>query len=162
MSLDEVDSFWAWLERQGDTRRMIARRAGVSVRTVQLGIARAVARKVNPPPPRIPRPPRLTPLFGCRPWTPQSECPHRGLIGDGDRVCCMVCHRTGIEKHPALCRNPRTDPPREPRAKPAEAWPKAKETRRARRARLFARALKDVTAYLETVPADFRQPSENG
>ncbi len=161
LNVEQVDSLWAWLEREGLSRRSIARRAGVSVRTVQLGLARAKARRANPPIGRKPRPPRLEPLFGCRPFTPQSDCPHRGPIRGGERVACMVCHKTGIEDHPALQRDPRTDPAREPRrAGRTVGRAQDRETRKQRRARLFARSEKSITCYVATCPGQSEEVSK--
>jgi hypothetical protein len=42
--------------------------------------------------------PRFTPLFGCRPFTPQTTCEDvhpGGSIPTGSRCVCMVCHQTG-------------------------------------------------------------------
>lgn len=47
----------------------------------------------------------LVPIFGIRAWSAASDCrdvhPH-GPIPAGSRCCCMACHRSGREKHPAL------------------------------------------------------------
>lgn len=95
--------------------------------------------------PRTPSWLELVPLFPIGPFTPTSECPHRGPIPDGSLLCCMVCSASGMDGHPALKRNPETDPrpepkPRHPRRtnmarrEEAEAKP---ATRRQRRSRVF-------------------------
>ena len=82
--------------------------------------------------------PRLVPLFPIGPFTPQAACSHHGPIRPGSMFCCMVCSHSGMDGHPALKRNPRTDPRPEPRvAEPAKAGG-ARETRKERRRRLHA------------------------
>ena len=83
------------------------------------------------------RPPTLVPLFPVVPYSPQAACAHHGAIPDGSALCCMVCHRSGVDGHPALQRDHRTDPAPE-RAPEAPAKPGKRETRKQRRARLFA------------------------
>jgi hypothetical protein len=58
--------------------------------------------------------PVLVPLFPIEPFTPHSTCPHHGPIRPGSVFCCMVCNQSGMEDHPALKRDPRTDPRPEP------------------------------------------------
>jgi len=70
-------------------------------------------------------------------YTPQSICAHRRALRSGSLFCCMVCHRSGIDGHPALKRDPRTDPSPEPKPAPAPAKT-GRETRKQRRQRLFA------------------------
>jgi RNA polymerase sigma factor (sigma-70 family) len=84
---------------------------------------------------RRPRPPTLVPLFPIGAYTPSATCAHRRPITPGSVLCCMVCHQSGVDAHPLLQRDPRTDP--RPEQKPAPApKPGAIETRRQRRARL--------------------------
>jgi RNA polymerase sigma factor (sigma-70 family) len=84
------------------------------------------------------RPPGLVPLFPISAFTPRSTCPHQVPIAPGSALCCMVCHRSGMEGHPALQRDPRTDPAPEPRpAPPPEPGAESRETRRERRRRRF-------------------------
>ena len=59
-------------------------------------------------------PPRLVPLFPIGPLTPQSTCPHHGPMRPGSVFCCMVCSQSGMDDHPALKRDPSTDPPPSP------------------------------------------------
>lgn len=66
----------------------------------------------------------LEPLFPNRAFAPDSECPHAGLIPAGSILCCMVCHQSGVDDHPAFARDPRTDPKPEPKVEtPAEPEP---------------------------------------
>jgi hypothetical protein len=82
-------------------------------------------------------PPRLVPLFPIGPFTPQSTCPHHGPIRPGSVFCCMVCSRSGMDDHPALKRDPRTDPRPEPKVPvPTGLGSGERETRRERRRRM--------------------------
>jgi hypothetical protein len=153
--------------RRGISIREVANREGLSIRRVQLGVTRArlrddLSRKTNSrnrdflrmmdstrtmswgvgargdDPERSGRqPPQLIPLFPIGPFTPRSTCPHHGPIRRGSAFCCMVCFRSGMDDHPALQRNPRTDPRPDP--KPSGPAPAAgRETRKQRRQRLFS------------------------
>ncbi len=53
---------------------------------------------------------RLVPLFPIGAFTPRSSCPHHGPIRSGSVFCCMVCSQSGLDDHPALKRDPITDP----------------------------------------------------
>ena len=86
--------------------------------------------------PSRPRPPQLVPLFPITVYDAQSTCPHHGPIRRGSLLCCMVCHRSGMDHHAAFQRDRATDP--KPDKKPAPARPGQRETRRQRRARLYA------------------------
>ncbi len=82
-------------------------------------------------------PPRLVPLFPIGPFTPQSTCPHHGPIRPGSVFCCMVCSQSGMDDHPALQRDPSTDPKPEPRVPaPTGLDPGKRETRKERRRRM--------------------------
>jgi hypothetical protein len=87
---------------------------------------------------------RLIPLFPIGAFTPRSACPHHDTIERGSRLCCMVCHGSGMDDHPGLERDPKTDPSPEPTPKPAvdAAAPskarKSKVTRKQRRRRELA------------------------
>jgi hypothetical protein len=84
---------------------------------------------------------RLIPLFPVNAFTPQSACPHHNPIEQGSRLCCMVCHTSGMDDHPGLQRDPETDPSPEPApAKDARRTRsgKAKGTRKQRRRRQLA------------------------
>ena len=155
--------------RSGIGTAEIAAREGLSARRVRLGVQRAKARERasysrdsrdgellrkrderNSPVSRSATagaagrwpgryPPKLVPFFPIGPFAPGSECPHRGPIRRGSRLCCMVCSKSGMDDHPALKRNPKTDPRPEPKAVPrrAKSAPRT-ETRKERRRRLFA------------------------
>jgi hypothetical protein len=137
------DGVWLKQHRSGLTIKAIADGAGVSPRTVQLGLKRArdeVERIVSAPSPANRWWLDLVPLFPIDSFTPQSKCPHHGPIRPGSLFCCMVCSRTGVDGHPALRRDPATDPrpepkPIEPPPSKADAKPPAPETRRERRKR---------------------------
>jgi RNA polymerase sigma factor (sigma-70 family) len=70
-------------------------------------------------------------------FTPQSACPHHGPIARESVFVCIVCHAVGNEDHPALQRDPETDPQPEPKPKAPPLTRKKRETRRARRKRVF-------------------------
>jgi hypothetical protein len=149
-----------WLSdiSRGYSIKDIARREGLGCRRIQLGVARAreqakslhiralqVSNKLsyrhgNAAAGRVAqgdrrRPPRLVPLFPIGALTPQSACPHRGPIPVGSVICCMVCYQSGVDDHPALKRDPRTDP--RPDSRPADSvnQTKIRETRKQRRQR---------------------------
>lgn len=102
-SVTARDYFWLDLLESGQTSstQHLARQLGVSLRTVQLALRRARAdRKAAGPSMRKsePVPPRLTPLFGIKPFTPQTRCADihpGGIIPPVSRCVCMVCHQGG-------------------------------------------------------------------
>jgi hypothetical protein len=140
---------WLWDYRHGISPEEIATRDGQSVRRVRLGLARARAQEKGDvqdgqsgaggasASDSALWSPRLIPMFPLGSYTPQSTCAHRRALRSGSLFCCMVCHRSGIDGHPALLRDPRTDPSPEPKPAPAPAKT-ARETRKQRRKRLFA------------------------
>ena len=162
------DQEWLRLHQDGKSTSAIAEEAGVSVQLVRRALARAreldTSREQDDadeptlhgrddeadadlaPPPAPLRTAwwlELVPVFPIGPFTPASECPHRGPIAKGSLLCCMVCSASGMDDHPAMKRDPATDPRPEPRpsAKPSTATTKpaaSGETRRERRARKFA------------------------
>ncbi len=89
-------------------------------------------------------PPKLVPLFPVLGFTPLDSCPHFGRIRRGSVFVCMVCHQSGMD-HLDLpgwidgeAKADETPPPR--RAKPSR-MPRAKapkQTRKQRRAALYA------------------------
>ena len=91
---------------------------------------------------RVPRLPVLEPYFGPTPFDPFSRCTHGRPVPDGWPFVCMRCFITAWEDHPALRRDPSTDPKREP--KPTAYRPAAKpgqpETRRMKRLRIYGAA----------------------
>jgi hypothetical protein len=131
---------WLWDRRHGSSIEAIAAREGVSSARVRFGVARARAQQKGSATTTTAavRPPRLVPLFPIGAYTPQSGCGHRRPIEPGSSLCCMVCHTSGMDRHPALRRDPRTDPAPEPKPKAmAEPAKSQRETRRERRQRLF-------------------------
>jgi hypothetical protein len=95
--------------------------------------------------------PRLIPLFPIGPFTPGATCAHHGNIRPGSVFCCMVCSQSGIDGHPALKRDPRTDPQPEPKvAAPAKAG--TRETRKQRRRRLHEARRSSPRVSLQPVP----------
>jgi hypothetical protein len=79
------------------------------------------------------RPPKLRPRFPIGHFTPGTKCRHdRSPLPKGSPDYCPCCGRSGLDGiHPALYRNPKLDPPREPRAKPEKpARPMTRAERR--------------------------------
>jgi hypothetical protein len=157
------EDLWLGKIREGWRISELSRRAGLSARRILHGIARArererasrrresrtkeamreqrsgsVAGQGRLAEDGCSRPPRLVPLFPIGPFTPQSACPHRGPVRPGSILCCMVCCQSGMDDHPALKRNPLTDPRPERRRTVSPARHSAKETRKERRRRLYA------------------------
>jgi hypothetical protein len=134
------ENVWPWDFRRGVQTNEVAAREPLGARGVQSGAARAGARErkaINLGNSEA-RPPRLLPLFPVGSYTPHSKCAHNSSIRYGSRFCCMVCHRSGMDGHPALQRDPRTDPLPERKAALAPV-PRStgSETRKQRRERLF-------------------------
>jgi len=149
-----------WLDdvRRGYSIKGIARREGLGCRRIQHGVSRARERgnlsrireyhssnelhewngEITASAGRVVRddpnrPPRLVPFFPIGAFTPRSACPHRGPIRAGSVFCCMVCSRSGVDDHPALKRDPRTDPRPERRAAALVRVAGVRETRKQRR-----------------------------
>jgi len=129
---------WLWDHRHGISVEAIAAREDVSTGRVRFGVARARAQERSTATTSAIRPPRLVPLFPIGAYTPGSNCAHRRPIEQGSALCCMVCHTSGMDRHPALRRDPQTDPVPEPKAPAApEKSRRKRETRKQRRKRLF-------------------------
>lgn len=47
---------------------------------------------------------QLIPLFPVASFTPRSACAHSSPIRRGSSLCCMVCHASGMDEHPAMRR----------------------------------------------------------
>ncbi len=157
MSLATAAKEYIWLFdlRHGISIEEIATREGLSAGRVRSGVTRAkgLEKKSSQDSPNLPmggngdivQGPRLIPLFPIGPYTPQSACPHREPIGKGSAFCCMVCHRSGMDDHPALQRDPRTEPTPEtkpeavPQPDPQPKSGESLETRKERRRRKFDR-----------------------
>ena len=160
------DTRWLAEIRKGSDVAAIAEREKLSRQLVQRGLTRARLRELadslnrgeNEAVPTVdkPRPkserglPRLVPLFPIGPFTPSTPCGHHHPIRAGSVFCCMVCHTSGMDDHPGLKRNPRTDPAPEPSERPESRVATAKataeisasdpaETRKQRRRRQFTR-----------------------
>ena len=130
------EKVWLWDFRQGMSTNAIASRDGVSVRRVRFGVSRAGAYERGVSKISKDRLPWLVPLFPIGPYTPRSSCGHQRPIASGSVLCCMICHRSGWDKHPAMQRDPETDPAPEPRLT-SLYQERAQETRWGRRQRLF-------------------------
>lgn len=150
-----MEYIWLYDSRHGVGIQEIAARAGVSVGRVRFGLERAQALESKPSMRELSEDLkssgpddlgfRLIPLFPIGSFTPQSACSHGASIQRGSKLCCMVCHASGMDDHPGLQRDTETDPSPEPQpAPPAAAAPREfrerKETRKQRRRRQFAEA----------------------
>ncbi|SRR5579883_77924 len=147
-----AEYIWLYDYRHGVSVSEIASREGLSVRRVQLGVQRAQAHEELISSDALIEQvtaragticlPRLLPLFPIGPYTPQSACPHRGPIEPGSVLCCMICHSSGMDGHPALQRDPQREPSPEPKPVPSSAKQPVVgtqcETRRQRRRKQFA------------------------
>lgn len=125
-ALEARDAEWLRLHRQGWTVPEIAKTSKSNCRLVEKGLARARASEAShleeADPERssrirdngegapIPWWLELVPLFPIGSFTPASKCRHRGPIQAGSLDCCMVCSASGVDDHPALKRDSRTDP----------------------------------------------------
>ncbi len=85
------DIIWWQLSKQGKSTRQIGHQFRVSHTEIRRGIAREQARR------ELPKFALLIPQV----LVPQSPCPH-GVIEDGERVVCLVCHKCGWDGHPKL------------------------------------------------------------
>jgi hypothetical protein len=145
---------WVWLydHRHGMSLEEIAGYEGLSIERVLFGVMRSEALESqrtkddligNLKSGRLDGVEvRLIPLFPIGAFTPQSTCPHHDSIERGSRLCCMVCHASGMDDHPGIRHDPKTDPSPEPVPAPTtDALPgrsrKPKETRKQRRRRQF-------------------------
>lgn len=137
------EHIWLWDVRHGASIQEIAAREELSPRRVRAGIARAQALEKSTSGDTAEskiRPPRLEALFPITSYTPLSICPHRRAIERDSIFCCMVCHQSGVDDHPALQRSHATDPKPEQKPPPpcmTGAKTKSRETRRQRRARIY-------------------------
>ena len=139
LEIAAMEYVWLWDRRHGISIEAIAAREGVNVGRVRFGVTRARAQEKGAmTTTNSVRPPRLVPLFPIGPYTPVSACAHNRPIAHGSALCCMVCHCSGMDRHPALRRDPRTDPAPEPKPNaPPEPADLKRETRKERRQRLF-------------------------
>ena len=103
------ESIWLWASRHGVNANEMATRDGVSTRRIQFGLAAAACRESRMLK-DVRHPPRLVPLFPLGPYSPQSACRRHRPIERGSVFCCMVCHTSGQDDHPALQLDPRFDP----------------------------------------------------
>jgi hypothetical protein len=109
---------WLYDHRHGMSASEIAARDRVSIQRVVFGLGRARAQEkasTRNNLSEITSPkllgPRLVPLFPIGQYTPSSACAHRVPIERGSTLCCMVCHQSGVDQHPLLQRDPKTEPP---------------------------------------------------
>jgi hypothetical protein len=142
---------WLYDYRHGVSVGEIASRDRVSIQRVEFGVGRARAQEKETNREgihaflRSTAGPHLVPLFPIGHYTPQSQCPHKEPIESGSSLCCMVCHQSGVDKHPSLQRDARTDPAPDPAptlGDPATEPPLQQgETRKQRRHRTFTKRI---------------------
>lgn len=98
--------------------------------------------------------PELWPAFGPLPgFTPDRPCQaiHPTPIPKGSLLCCMACHRSGVDGHRALKRSKATDPKPETKAGPApKPQPVARLTRKEKRQMLFGPRIEPMSSATET------------
>lgn len=141
---EREDARYLEMHRAGKSMRHIALLCDVSYRTVWKGVQAAKKRQrdavATSEPPVVRQPAwvrEMVPMFPVEALMGDfigegSRCPHRGPIKSGSKFVCMICHQSGQDAHPALQRNPATDPKPEPKPAPV---PAAKESRKQRRKR---------------------------
>lgn len=141
------DYIWWYDVRHGIDIQTIANRDGVTHKYVKTAIERARKLERNRPEKEACDDYlasglddlgfRLIPLFPIDSFTPESTCPHHHAISEDSRLCCMVCHASGMDGHPGLRRDPETDPTPEPRPTPVLGADR-KATRKQRRQQRLA------------------------
>jgi hypothetical protein len=129
---------FTWLARSdsGQSTRSIAQEYSLSQRTIQHEIKLAkeeVTAFVESR--RLMRVPKLVLFFPINGLFPFSRCRHDVVpLPHSTKLCCAICHRSGVDNHPALQRHPRFEPRPDP--VPRLKIIHANATRRQRRARL--------------------------
>jgi hypothetical protein len=101
---------WLWDLHYGASTEVTATREALAASRVRFGVSRALGQEKAFLGETAIRPPRLVPLFPIGPYTPSSTCGHRGPIETGSLLCCMVCHTSGMDEHPALWHDITTAP----------------------------------------------------
>ena len=127
-------------------------RGGISTQSTQLALPRARTVHPNRFFQDTRRPPQLVPLFPVGNYTPHSRCGHRGPIEHNSVFCCMVCHTSGQDDHPALQNSSFIKPNAEAKR---DATIQTKysnqriflETRKQRRQRLYSGILNSSCVY---------------
>lgn len=140
LPIEIQESIWLAEVRMGYSVHTIALRDNLSRQRIRFGVTRARLREAaktsrleriaaeearrresGMPPETAPAAPRLVPLFPIGPLVPTSKCGHNGPIRAGSSFCCMICHASGKDDHPALKRDPATDPAPESSTNPLPA-----------------------------------------
>lgn len=87
--------------------------------------------------------PELVPHFPADSFTPSSSCPHRGPYPVGSVLCCMKCHKSGMDGADVMRIDPREEPKPEPKVpEPVQAEkPKSTKTSGKMRRRKAKRAM---------------------
>lgn len=132
--LEREDARYLRLRRAGHRPIAIARRCGVCLKTVYNGIERERGREAEARRAATVdvRGPKLTPIYGssCKPLALLrcDDVHPNGPMPEGTACMCGVCHKTGVEGHPAM--RIQVMPPKEKRA---EAKPGPKPSRKQKR-----------------------------
>lgn len=64
--------------------------------------------------------PKVTPIYGCGPFTPSSPCPHKQPIPPGSMIYCEVCGQSGYDHKPWMRRSATDPAPERPRLRQAQ------------------------------------------
>jgi hypothetical protein len=83
--------------------------------------------------------PHLEPMFPVTQFEPGSTCSHHGPIRRGSSFVCMVCHKSGMDHHPALKRDSRIDTRPDPKPPALDVEAEQLKTRKQKRAGRFAK-----------------------
>ena len=93
---------WLWESHHGVIPKEITACEGISNQRIQVSYAHRRSEELIDLCNSARRPPRLVPLFPMGNYTPRSLCGHNERIKRGSIFCCMICHSSGQDHHPAL------------------------------------------------------------
>lgn len=93
---------WLWDSHLGVNPQEITIRERISTHMATSNLAQRRSEQLIDSCNSVRRLPRLVPLFPVGNYTPRSLCGHYGQIKRGSIFCCMICHSSGQDDHPAL------------------------------------------------------------